>query len=172
MGANEKHAATYHTADRISHEGRAVMSELKAPRCRKCGCYKKVHDPAYNPWPDESPAHAQFEPLTHRFSRATRVELWFLDHESIWTHVKAWAWLNLRTSRGRMNYVERYWTRHPEVCRCSLIDSWWHAEPLFRSDYRKPNGCVCHFPMPRYAGAPPEGGCYCTPAIEGGDADA
>lgn len=134
------------------------------PRCRKCGCYDYVHDSAYNPWKPGSVAHAEFRPPTHRFSRATSVELWFMDHDTIWAHVKAWAWLNLRTGKGRMAYIDRLYKRRPDLCWCNLVDSWWHAEPLMRDDYRKPSGCVCHFPMPRSAIVrPADASCYCSP---------
>lgn len=136
----------------------------KAPRCRTCGCYDYVHSPDYNPWAAGSQAHDEFRPPAHRFSRATRLELWFMDHDTIWVHAKAWAWLHLQSSRSRWAYIHRLYERHPEVCWCSLVDSWWYAEPSMRGDYRKPNGCVCDFPLPsRSMVPPPDSGCYCTP---------
>ena len=54
----------------------------QSPRCRKCGTYEYVHEPTYEYYGPR---------VAHRFSRATRLEIWFRDHDTIWAHVKAWA---------------------------------------------------------------------------------
>lgn len=115
-------------------------------RCRECGCYDYVHGGR----------------LHHEFRRANRIQLWVLDHDTVWAHVKAWSWLNLRTRRSRWRYIERLSRRHTDLCWCDLVDCWWRAEPAMRSDYRAPHGCVCDFPMPRRV-KPSAGDCYCTP---------
>lgn len=133
-----------------------MSNKEKKPRCRECGCYDYVHSPTYTTGFGAS--------IDHPFKRASRLSLWFRDHDTIWAHIKAWAWMNLRTGRSRMAYIDRLYKRRPDLCWCNLIDSWWAAEPLMRSDYKKPNGCVCDFPMPAVARVrPSDTTCYCAP---------
>lgn len=89
-------------------------------------------------------------------------------HAGLVAHVKAWAWINLHTSRSRMRYIERRYARRPDLCWCDLADSWWRAEPGLVGDYRHPYGCVCDFPMPRTAQQRPTipGVCYCPVTVE------
>ena len=92
-----------------------------------------------------------------------------LGHGSAWRHVKAWAWIHLRTDKSRFAYVDRIRVRRPDLCWCELVDAWWRATPAMRSDYRKPYGCVCNFPLPRdcYRPRPTQAGiCYCPVTVE------
>lgn len=92
-----------------------------------------------------------------------------MRHGSLWRHIKAWAWLYLRTDKSRFNYIDRIGRRRPDLCWCELVDAWWRATENMRSDYRRPYGCVCDFPLPRdcYKPRPKASGiCYCPVTVE------
>lgn len=135
------------------------MPDQTAPRCRDCGMYDYVHHRL----------NANFGVTRdHTYKRASTLRLWFMDHGTIWQHVKAWVWLNVLTGAQRFAYIHRLYKRHPDICWCALVDSWLYAEPGWRSDYVKPNGFICDFPLPKASMCPPpKSGCYCTPP-EGG----
>ena len=92
-----------------------------------------------------------------------------MRHGSMWRHVKAWAWIYLRTDRSRFRYIDRIRARRPDLCWCGLVDAWWRATEPMLSDYQRPYGCVCDFPLPRdcYQPRPTQVGiCYCPVTVE------
>jgi hypothetical protein len=118
------------------------MSVHTEPRCR-CGVYESAHLAGRT---------------SCNYRKGGRLHLWRMDH-LLHRHIAGWLWLSL-PSKWRWRIIE--WFQRPGVCWCDLVNAA-HGPDHFRSDYKRPYGCLCEVPLPTDARPPRPGECYCDP---------